>query len=99
MKPLCLAVIVAAALLAPAFSKKQSPLDGRWDLTIVTSKGTSPSWMEVSEKDGQPQVRIVGRVASAHPAHDVRLQGSHLSFASSEWFGREIPVTWKISLS
>jgi hypothetical protein len=98
MKQFCFLLIVSAALLTPAFSKKQSPLAGRWDLTIVSSKGTYPSWIEVSVNGKQAQVRIVGQVASAHPAHDVRLQGSHLSFASSEWFGHEIPVTWKMSL-
>ena len=98
MKQFRFLLIVAAALLTAAFYKKQSPLAGRWDLTIVSSKGTYPSWIEVSVNGKQAQVRIVGRVASAHPAHDVRLQGSHLSFASSEWFDREIPVTWKMSL-
>jgi Domain of Unknown Function (DUF1080) len=98
MKQLSLALLVIGALITPAFSKKESPLVGRWDLTIVSSKGTYPSWIEVSQKGGQSQVRIVGQVASAHPAHDVRLQGSHLTFASSEWFGHEIPVTWKMRL-
>ncbi len=98
MKQLCLALTVALALLTPAFSKKESPLVGRWDLTIVSSKGTYPSWLEISVNGKQAEVRIVGRVASVHPAHDVRLQGSRLTFASTEWFDREIPVTWKVSL-
>src|SRR5271163_3408855 len=98
MKQLCLAMTVALALLTPAFSKKGSALVGRWDLTIVSSKGTYPSWLEISEKAGEAEVRIVGRVASAHAAHDVRLEGSRLTFASTEWFDREIPVEWKMSL-
>ncbi len=98
MKQVCVVLSLAVALLTPAFSKKQSAFVGRWDLTIASPKGTYPSWIEVSENNGQAQVRIVGRVASAHPAHDVRLHGSQLFFASSEWFGHEIPVTWKIQL-
>jgi len=99
MKQLALVLTVALAILTPAFSKKKpSAFLGRWDLTIVSSKGTYPSWIEVSENEGQAQVRIVGQVASVHPAHDVRLQGSKLTFASSEWFGKEIPVLWKLTV-
>ena len=99
MRQLCLVLTLALVVLTPAFSKrKPSPLLGRWDLTIVSSKGTYPSWLEISDKSGAIEVRIVGRVSSVHAAHDVRLQGSRLSFASSEWFDRSIPVTWKMSL-
>ena len=98
MKQVCLPLIAAFVLLTPAFPKKESPFVGRWDLTIVTPQGTYPSWIEVSQAGRQAQVRIVGRVASAHPARDVRLQGSRLFFASSEWFGHPIQVEWRINL-
>src|ERR1700722_9192964 len=99
MRQFCLVLTLAFFALTPAFSKrKPSPLLGRWDLTIVSSKGTYPSWLEISDKSGAMEVRIVGRVSSVHAAHDVRLQGSRLTFASSEWFDRSIPVEWKISL-
>ena len=99
MKQIALVVTAALAFLPPAFSKKkESPFIGRWDLTIVSSKGTYPSWLEVSQNGAQMQVRIVGQVASVHAAHDVRVQKSQLTFASSEWFGKEIPVTWKMTL-
>ncbi len=89
-------LLIALLVISPAFAKKESPLVGRWDLTIVSSQGTYPSWLEISQNGGQAQVRIVGRVASVHPAHDVRLHGSRLTFASTEWFGKEIAVTWKM---
>ncbi len=98
MKQICLALTAALVLLTPAFSKKESPLIGRWDLTIVSSKGTYPSWLEISMNGAEARVRIVGQVASVHAAHDVRLKGSRLTFASTEWFGHEIPVEWKMSL-
>src|SRR5277367_4977100 len=100
MRQLCLVLTLAFLVLTPAFPKrKPSPLVGRWDLTIVSSKGTYPSWLEISDKDGAMEVPIVGRVSSVHAAHDVRLQkGTRLTFASSEWFERSIPVTWKMSL-
>jgi hypothetical protein len=98
MKQLCLALTAALVVLTPAFSKKESPLLGRWDLTIVSSKGTYPSWLEISMDGTEAQVRIVGQVASVHAAHDVRLKGMRLTFASTEWFGHEIPVEWKMDL-
>ena len=84
------------ALLVPGLSQKAGqPFAGRWDLTITTPKDTYPSWMEFTQSGGQPKVRIVGRVASVHPATDVKLDGSHLSFTTSEWFDGEIKVTWE----
>src|SRR5580700_3006261 len=98
MKQLCLALTAALVVLTPAFSKKESPLLGRRDLTIVSSKRTYPSWLESSMNGTEAQVRIVGHLASVHAAHDVRLKGMRLTFASTEWFGHEIPVEWKMDL-
>ena len=75
------------------------PFLGRWDLTIHTPKETYPSWIEVSGTKAAPEVRIVGRVASVHPATDVKLEGSHLSFSSMESLGESIPVSWEIKLA
>src|SRR6185295_17346477 len=101
MKSLCLVIVVAAAALTPALSKKESsqPFAGRWDLTVTTANETYPSWMEFSETGGSPQVRIVGRVASAHPATEVKLQGSHLAFTTMEWFEKDIPVSWEMNVA
>jgi Domain of Unknown Function (DUF1080) len=101
MKQLGLAFLFAAAVLTPALSYQagDQSLSGRWDLTIQTRKETYPSWIEVTEGAGSPQVRIVGRVASVHPATDVKLQGSHLTFASMESLGKEIPVNWDMALA
>src|SRR5579864_5456065 len=101
MKQLSLVILIAVGILIPALSKKAAdqPFAGRWDLTVTTPKDTYPSWMEFSEKDGNPEVRIVGRVASVHKATEVKLEGSHLAFTTSEWFGQEIPVTWEMSVA
>jgi hypothetical protein len=90
MKQIFLILIMAAALDAA------QPFAGRWDLTVTTPKDTYPSWMEVTQSGGQPQVRVVGRVASVHPATDVKLEGAHLSFTTSEWFDSQIKVTWDL---
>jgi hypothetical protein len=101
MKPLCFVLTLSALGLLPAASKKDgaSPFTGRWDLTIKTPHDTYPSWMEFTEKGGNAQVKIVGRVASVHPVTDMKLDGSHLSFATTEWFEKDIPVTWDMSVA
>jgi Domain of Unknown Function (DUF1080) len=100
MKHLGLALLVVAAVLTPALSYQagDQSFSGRWDLTIQTPHETYPSWIEVTEA-GNPQLRIVGRVASVHPATEVKLEGSHLTFTSMESFGKEIPVTWDVTLA
>jgi hypothetical protein len=72
------------------------PFAGRWDLTVTTPKDAYPSWMEFTESGGQPKVRVVGRVASVHPGTDVKLEGSHLTFTTKEWFDGEIKVAWDL---
>jgi hypothetical protein len=71
------------------------PFKGRWDLTVTTPQDTYPSWMEFTAPDS---VRVVGRVASVHPATAVKVDGSHLSFTTSEWFEKEIKVTWDMTV-
>jgi hypothetical protein len=101
MKPLCFVLMMATLVLLPAASKKESasPFTGRWDLTVKTPKNTYPSWMEFTENGGIVQVRIVGREASVHPATEVKLEGSHISFTTSEWFAADIPVSWEMSVA
>jgi hypothetical protein len=100
MKSLCFVLTLALGLL-PAASKKDgaSPFTGRWDLAVKTPQDKYPSWMEFSEKGDNAQVRIVGRVASAHPATDIKLEGTHLSFTTSESFEKEIKVTWEMNFA
>jgi hypothetical protein len=100
MKQLCL-WLTLGALSLPALSRSdaQEAFNGRWDLTIKTPADTYPSWMEFSAAGDKPAVRIVGRVASVHPAEDVHVNGSRLSFTSSESFGKEIKVTWELTVS
>jgi hypothetical protein len=96
MKP-ALISIGAVALLVPGLALAAAqPFAGRWDLTVTTPKDSYPSWMEVTGRGAQTQVRVVGRVASVHPATDVKLDGSHLSFTTSEWFDGQIEVTWEL---
>ena len=97
MKKSWLLSLPALALLAPAVHSQgdRLPFIGPWDLTIKTPNETYPSWMECVKEGDKLIVRVVGRVASVHPAQDVRLEGNELTFTTKEWFGKDIPVTWE----
>jgi hypothetical protein len=99
MKPLSLIALASAAAwiaLAQGHASK-SPFAGRWDLTIITPKDTYPSWMEFRDDGGKASVRVVGRVASVHPATDVKVEGNRLTFATKEWFDGDKDVTWEFN--
>ena len=81
MKQFCavLLVLVAAGLLMPALSKKAgNPFTGRWDITVTAGSTTYPDWIEVTEKDSGPAVRIQPRGGSVRPVKEVRMEASHL---------------------
>ena len=77
---LSLACVIAANCLGAG----NSPFAGRWDLTMTTPQATYPDWMEFAEEGPSGVVRLVGRTGSVHPASDVKVQGSHLTFTSPE---------------
>jgi hypothetical protein len=89
-------LLVSIAALSAPVSMAQS-LVGRWDLTITAPDATFPSWLEVTTKPGSTEVRIGGRVASVHPAREVKLDKSHLTFVTNESFGKKVVVTWDIT--
>lgn len=72
-----------------------SPFSGRWDLTIITSAGSYPSWMEFADEGATPAIRIVGRTGSVHPVRGAKVQGTHLTFVDGPVGGE---VRWQISV-
>ena len=102
MQPFPLICSLMLASLFPLVSQAAAsePLAGRWDLTITTPTETYPSWLEVQFTNGMPSVRVQGKVSSVHPGKDVKLDGtSHISFSTSEWFSKQTPVTWDITVA
>jgi hypothetical protein len=93
MKRFVFAVSVAAGIvLLSAFRQDTrlvtTELEGRWDLTLAARGETYPSWIEISGQTN-PSVRIVSRTGSVHPASDVKVEGSHITFSeangSTKW--------------
>ena len=58
------------------------PFLGRWDLTIRTPKGELPSWIEVSEEQGQPKVVMVGVSEHATPLAKADIKEGEIEFLS-----------------
>jgi len=95
MRSVLLGLIATVGFLPAA--TQDSAFAGRWDLTITTFQDVYPSWMEVSQNGGKTNVRVVGRVASVHPATRVKLKGPKLSFQTQEWFGKQTKVLWEFT--
>ncbi|MGA2195504.1 MAG: DUF1080 domain-containing protein [Bryobacteraceae bacterium] len=86
----------ALALLLGAVGK--SPFAGRWDLTVKTPSATYPAWVEVSDKDGQPEARIQPRGGSVRPAHEVKLEGNQLILTISPAAEDRPAFTWELNV-
>jgi 3-keto-disaccharide hydrolase len=69
-----------------------SPFSGRWDLTIMTSRGAYPSWMELADEGGTPAIRIVGRTGGVHVVSNAKVSGTHLTFEDG-------PGRWEIAVT
>jgi hypothetical protein len=70
-------LLLLVAVQIPALSQSgKSPLLGRWDLTISSPESTYPSWLEVTEKDGNLQGRAQPREGGVVPATVAPMGGS-----------------------
>jgi len=97
-----LMLCVLAALLPAATLKAQSPLKpflGRWDLTVKSPKRELPSWIEVSEEQGQPKVTMVGISDHATPLAKVQMKAGEIEFVSpkgEEGFSEDMDFKGKV---
>ena len=66
-------LLFAGTLIAAA----GNPFLGRWDLTITSNGETYPDWMEVTEENGGPKVRVQLRTGNVHPI-EAKMDGSRL---------------------
>jgi ABC-type multidrug transport system permease subunit len=59
-----------------------TPFLGRWDLTLRTPTGHLPSWIQISEAQGQPKILMVGVTGNASPLKKVEIAGGEIEFLS-----------------
>lgn len=55
---------------------------GRWDLTLKTPVRQAPSWLEITQENGQLQARMVSRWGHARPLPKCELSNGQLTFVS-----------------
>ncbi len=55
---------------------------GRWDLTLKTPLREYPSWLEITQEDGQLRARMVSRWGHARPLPKIELTNDRITFVS-----------------
>jgi hypothetical protein len=55
---------------------------GRWDLTLKTPSREAPSWLELTEDNGQLKAVMVGRSGNARPLPKVEITNGQITFVS-----------------
>lgn len=75
------------------------PFSGRWDLTLKGTPRNLPSWIEVSEDQGQLKVVLVGPTDHATPLKQAAIKGGELEFVSPKGEeGFDADTTYKAKL-
>jgi len=98
MKRILVVPIAALALFLPSRSQAaEKPFAGRWDLTITTPKATYPDWIEYTEENGQPHVRIQPRGGGVQTASKVEVAGARLSATILPESGKGPGTTWEVT--
>jgi Domain of Unknown Function (DUF1080) len=92
MKRLCFLF----ALVLPAFAQGGNGFVGRWDLTLTSSRGSWPQWMEIVEKDGKLEGRIQPRGGSVRPIVAAKMEGGHL-LITVQAAGRGPEISWDLT--
>jgi hypothetical protein len=83
-----LSAVMNLGAVSPRKGTSTTPADsptaflGRWDLTVKSASHEYPSWLELSEENGQLKAQMVGRWGNARPLPKVELSNGHLSFVS-----------------
>jgi hypothetical protein len=55
---------------------------GRWDLTLKAPDREYPSWLELTQENGQLKAQMVGRWGNARPLPKAEVANGHLKFVS-----------------
>jgi hypothetical protein len=79
---LSLSLVMGSDVPSIAQATTSNPLLGRWDLTLTSPTGELPSWIEISEKDGKPQILLVGVMDHATVLKTADATGTDLQFLS-----------------
>ncbi|MFZ0760486.1 MAG: DUF1080 domain-containing protein [Candidatus Sulfotelmatobacter sp.] len=88
---LIMLIVLAVALSMLAYSEAKNSGDttasvqsflGRWDLTLKTPVREYPSWLEITQQDGQLRARMVSRWGHARPLPKIEVSNDRIMFVS-----------------
>jgi hypothetical protein len=71
-----------AALPTSAGANSSAPFLGRWDLTLRAPDRDYPSWLELTQENGELKAEYVGRWGNARPLPKVSVGDGQLTFVS-----------------
>ena len=97
MRRVLFATGLVAACVTPVIAQSRSPFAGRWDIVVTAGNQSYPDWMELTEKDGAPQVRVQPRTGSVHPVKVVALEGDRLTLQLSAANAKRPETTWELT--
>jgi Domain of Unknown Function (DUF1080) len=90
----CSALALSTLILSfslRTYSQQTKPADatasvqvflGRWDLTLKTPLRESPSWLEITQENGQLRARMVSRWGHARPLPKIEISNDQITFVS-----------------
>jgi hypothetical protein len=58
------------------------PFLGRWDLTLKAQDREWPSWIEITQQNGQLSAQFVSRWGNARPLPRIEVEGTQITFVS-----------------
>ena len=79
---LLLAPLLFLSTTANALDSTNPSFLGRWDLTLKTPDKEAPSWLEITQENGQFKARMVSRWGHARPLPKVEIANDHIMFVS-----------------
>src|SRR5438309_570837 len=87
--------------MSPALFGAASPFAGGWDLTVTPKSGGAsyPDWIELSDRNGKPALRVQPRSGGAKEISDFQLSGSHLHLVFSKADAKNPEVTWDLDVA
>jgi hypothetical protein len=93
MKKYILLPVLALALLVPLAAQQADPFIGRWDLYVVTQRGRTPDWLEVTQSGGLMAARYQPGGGASQPIQGIREDASHLILTVNR------ATTWDLTVS
>lgn len=81
-RSIVLGTLLCLSALSVMAQNSARPFLGRWDLTLTNQSGALPSWIDVSDDQGQLKVLFVGLTDHATPLKQAEVKDGKLIFVS-----------------